>query len=291
MHQVATQSTTHQRHAFTVDVEDYFQVTAFERGIAREQWDSLESRVVRSTARLLELLERKQVTGTFFVLGWVAERFPQLVRDIAAGGHEVGSHSYWHRLVYDLTQDEFREDLRRSRDILEDILGEPVRMYRAPTFSITKASTWAWDILVEEGFRIDSSVFPVRHDRYGMPDAPSEIHRIDTKAGELIEYPMSTTTLARYKLPIGGGGYFRLYPYPLTRYWLARCRHQPFMFYIHPWELDPEQPRVQVGSRITQFRHRVNLHRTEAKLERLFDDFKFGPVSEIVSQELGDEAA
>ena len=207
--------------AFTVDVEDYYQVSAFEGGIDRSQWSVMESRVVPSTQRLLALLRRHNVTATFFVLGWVAEHFPELVREIHNDGHEVGSHSYWHRLIYQQTPAEFREDLRRSRDVLEEIIGVPVTAYRAPSFSITESSSWAFEILVEEGFESDSSVFPIVHDRYGIPGANPRIHAVDTPAGELIEFPPSVMKLWMLNLPVGGGGYFRLYPSLLTRLGLS----------------------------------------------------------------------
>jgi len=270
-------------NAFTVDVEDYFQVTAFERDIPRSQWPDFPSRVVQSTQRLLELLARHRVQGTFFVLGWTAERFPQLVREIHAAGHEIGSHSYWHRLIYEQTPDEFRDDLRRSRDVLTDIIGENITCYRAPTFSITGKSWWALEILVEEGFTVDSSVFPVQHHRYGVPDAERGIHKIHTPSGCITEFPPSTVRLFGRNLPVAGGGYFRLMPVR----WKLRCvrsvsAHRPFMFYMHPWEIDHEQPRLGVGSALNRFRHHVNLSKTEAKLARLLSEFRFGCVRDAL---------
>jgi polysaccharide deacetylase family protein (PEP-CTERM system associated) len=271
-------------NAFTVDVEDYYQVTSFEKDIPRSHWDRMKSRVVGSTHRLLHLMERHRVRGTFFILGWVADRHPQLVRDIADRGHEIGSHSYWHRLVYELTPEEFREDLCRSRDVLEEITGQRVTAYRAPTFSITEKSLWALDILAEEGFEIDSSIFPVYHDRYGVAGAPREIHTIETESGPLTEFPPTVIRCGRLNIPVGGGGYFRLYPFALTRAGLKRCNDRPFMFYTHPWEVDSEQPRLKVASRSSRFRHYVNLSTTEGKLERLFESFPFAPMREILSQ-------
>ena len=238
-------------NALTIDVEDYFQVSGFERHVDRRDWDRYESRVVPNTYRLLSLLEEQQTQGTFFVLGWVAERFPELVRDIHRAGHEIGSHSYWHRLIYQLTPDEFRADLVHSRDVLEQITGEPVTAYRAPSFSITKDSLWALEILVEEGFDSDSSIYPIYHDRYGIPDAQPALHRLATKAGELWEFPASVLRVGRMNLPISGGGYFRLYPLPFTIRALRKVNRQlqrPFVFYAHPWEIDPTQPRLRVGS-------------------------------------------
>jgi polysaccharide deacetylase family protein (PEP-CTERM system associated) len=234
--------------------------------------------VVASTQRVLALLDRHQVAGTFFVLGWVARRFPDLVRSIARAGHEVGSHSYWHRLVYEQTPEAFRSDLRESKAVIEDTLGQPVRCYRAPTFSIVKTSLWALNILAEEGIQHDSSIFPIHHDRYGIPGYPTVPHAISTPAGRLLEFPMSTVRVLRRNLPVAGGGYFRLYPLRISLRLLNRLNRQgtPFVFYIHPWELDPEQPRMTVGSAKTRFRHYVNLGSTERKLDRLLPRFRFG---------------
>ncbi len=264
-------------NAFTVDVEDYFHVQAFERHIDRASWPQFEGRVVGSTHRLLALLDRHAVRGTFFVLGWVAQRFADLVRQIRAAGHDVGTHSYWHRLVYEQTPDEFRRDLRDSKAVLEDILGESVSCYRAPSFSITPRSAWALEILAEEGIGCDSSIFPIRRDRYGWPGGARLPHRIDTPRGQLWEFPLSTVRLGRWNLPIAGGGYFRLYPFGMTSHGLARLNRggQPFVFYVHPWELDPDQPRLDVGSLLGRFRHYVNLRSTYAKLDRLLSRFRF----------------
>jgi len=274
-------------NAFTVDVEDYFQVSAFENDIRRDQWDQFESRVVANTKRILELLARHDVRATFFVLGWVARQYPELVREIHSAGHEIGSHSFWHRLIYTQTPDEFRTDLRQSRDVLADIIGEPITGYRAPSFSITRQSLWALDILAEEGFRIDSSVFPIYHDRYGIPNAKPRIHQITTSAGPLWEFPPSIFRIAGLNLPVGGGGYFRLYPLWCTICCLSavnRKARQPFMFYIHPWEVDAEQPRLGAGSRMSRFRHTVNLSRTERKLDALLRGFHFGPLCDMIEQ-------
>ncbi|MBM4001242.1 MAG: DUF3473 domain-containing protein [Planctomycetes bacterium] len=274
-------------NAFTVDVEDYFHVSAFEGHFDRHSWDSHPCRVLKNTRRILELLDRHNVQGTFFVLGWVADRYPKLVREICRAGHELGSHSYWHRLIYRLDPDEFRMDLRESRDVLEQISGKRVTLYRAPSFSITRQSMWALEILAEEGFRIDSSVFPVYHDRYGIPDAPPEIHRVATPAGSLIEFPATTTRIGPLNMPVSGGGYFRLYPVDLTLRALRSVNERlerPFMFYIHPWEVDPDQPRVRAGSMTARMRHYVNLHRTEDKLDRLLSEFSFDTVSRVVKR-------
>jgi polysaccharide deacetylase family protein (PEP-CTERM system associated) len=273
-------------NAFTVDVEDYFQVTAFETTISRATWDDLPSRVVESTQRLLGLLARHEVRGTFFVLGWVARKFPGLVREIHAAGHEIGSHSFWHRLIYTQSAAEFRADLRQSKELLEDITGTPVTAFRAPSFSITRRSLWALQVLVEEGFTTDSSVFPTRHDRYGIPGARPDIHTLNTPAGPLLEFPPSVARWSRMALPAGGGGYFRLYPYSLTRGLLGhinRRERRPFMFYVHPWEVDPEQPRLGVGSPWSRFRHYVNLASTERKLDRLLREFPCGAMADVLA--------
>jgi polysaccharide deacetylase family protein (PEP-CTERM system associated) len=273
------------RNAFTVDVEDYYHVSAFARIISSRQWDDYESHVVDNTHRILRLLEEYQVRATFFVLGWVADRFPGLVRDIQRSGHEIGCHSYWHRLIYEQTPDEFRDDLLRAKDVIEQISGEQVIAYRAPSFSITQNSLWALEILRDAGICLDSSVVPVRHDRYGIPGAESRIHQIETAAGILLEFPPTVYRAGRLNVPVGGGGYFRLYPYLATRYCLRASQSnakQPVMFYVHPWEVDPLQPRLP-GSALSRFRHYVNLDRTEAKLRRLLRDFRFASFSDVVT--------
>ncbi|MFH1919674.1 MAG: XrtA system polysaccharide deacetylase [Planctomycetota bacterium] len=273
-------------NAFTVDVEDYYHVTAFAGDISRDDWHRYDTRVVDNTRRMLAMLDRHSVRATFFVLGWVAERHPQLIRAIHHIGHEVGSHGYWHRCIYDQSPDEFRDDLRKSRDVLSDIISAPVTAYRAPTFSVTRNSLWALDILVEEGFTVDSSIFPVWHDRYGIPDAEPYAHQIATASGTIWECPPSIVKLARLNCPIGGG-YFRICPLPWTLYGLStinRKQRRPSMFYIHPWEIDPDQPRLKAGSRMSRFRHRVNLSATEQKLDVLLETFRFGPISDVVKQ-------
>ena len=268
-------------NAFTVDVEDYFQVSAFEARVSRDDWDQYHSRVEASTHKILALLERHHVQATFFVLGWVADRCPELVREIHRGGHKIGSHSYWHRLIYTQSREQFRQDLRRSKDALEQVTGEPVTTFRAPSFSITKESLWALDVLVEEGFRIDSSVFPMRHYRYGIPGAEPGVHKISTSAGDLWEFPPSVVRLARLDIPVSGGGYFRLYPLALTRRLLSmvnRKYRRPFVFYVHPWELDPEQPRLRVSSWLARAKHHLNLAATANRLDTLLKEFRFGPI-------------
>lgn len=273
-------------NAMTVDVEDYYQVSAFEGVVDRRDWDHLPSRVEASTYRLLELFDRWNVKCTFFVLGWVARRFPQLVCDIDAAGHEIGSHSFWHRLVYLMSREEFREDLRLSRDVLQDLVGKPITLYRAPSFSITRRSLWALEVLAEEGFTQDSSVVPAWHDRYGVPGAEPRIHQIRTAAGSITEFPPSVAHVCGLRLPISGGGYFRFYPWSMTRHLLRavnRREQRPFVFYMHPWEVDPDQPRLP-GSLVSRFRHYVNLGSTKSRLESLLASFSFGKLSDSVTR-------
>jgi len=271
-------------NAFTVDVEDYFQVSAFADQVPLDSWDSMESRVEGNTLRILDLLDRHQVKGTFFILGWTAERHPELVREICRRGHEIGTHSYWHRLVYEQTAEEFRVDLRMSIDCLEAISGESVMVYRAPSFSITKQSRWALQILAEEGIRFDSSIFPIVHDRYGIPGAERRPHAIELPdiGRTLYEFPPSVCRKWGFNWPVSGGGYFRLYPLQMTLRMLTQINHRmgtPFMFYIHPWEIDPAQPRIK-GSYRSRFRHYQNLESTESKLDRLLSRFRFGTLTE-----------
>jgi polysaccharide deacetylase family protein (PEP-CTERM system associated) len=256
--------------------------------VDRADWDRFESRIVASTDTILEILEAASVRATFFILGWVAERQPGLVRTISAAGHEIGCHSYWHRLVYEQTPQAFREDLRRVRGVLQDLVGRPVVAYRAPSFSITRRSLWALDILIEEGFRYDSSIYPTLHDRYGIAGAPLAPHRLVRPAGEIREFPMPVYRGLGYPLPVGGGGYFRLYPYAVTRTGLRaiNAAGRPVAVYVHPWEFDPGQPRLAPG-RLKAFRHYVNLHRTERRLARLLRDFAFGTLGEVFAMLAG----
>jgi len=279
---------------FTIDVEDYYHVSAFETDIERSAWPGFESRVSDSTRRLLDLLDAHETKATFFVLGWVADHCPALVREIDRRGHEIGSHSYWHRLVYNLTPEQFRSDLRRSKVVLEDLIGKEVASFRAPSFSITRKSLWALEILVEEGIRIDSSIFPTHHDRYGIPDANPDPHVIHTASGDLLEFPPSVLKMGRVNLPVSGGGYFRLKPWPVYRRLVQRVLSagRPFMFYIHPWEVDPEQPDIAIGSRVSRARHYLNLKHTEKKLVRLLGEWSFGTTSQAMdvwSQEAAPE--
>lgn len=274
-------------NALTIDVEDYFQVAALAEAVRYDDWSSMEYRVEANTDRILGLFDQAGVKATFFTLGWVAERSPQLVKRIAQAGHEVASHGYSHQLIYNQTPDVFAEETRRSKGILEDILGTSVTGYRAASYSITNQSRWALDILAEQGFTWDSSIFPVRHDRYGMPGTPRWPHRLTTDKGhELAEFPLSTLKLPGYTLPIAGGGYFRLFPYWFSRCGLGSINRQgrPFVFYLHPWEVDPDQPRLDVKW-LSRFRHYNNLDVCEERLAQLLSDFRFTTMSQVLESE------
>jgi polysaccharide deacetylase family protein (PEP-CTERM system associated) len=271
-------------NAMSVDVEDYFQVSAFDEVVPRATWDQRESRVVANTERLLALFDEAGVRSTFFVLGWVAERHPALVRRIAALGHEIASHGYGHQLVYDLTVDQFRDDVRRSKALLESTAGTAVLGYRAPSYSVVERSLWALDVLIEEGYVYDSSIFPIHHDRYGIPDAPRHAHVRASAAGSILEAPGSTVRCGRVNIPVGGGGYFRLLPYSVTRWGFSRLNtveRRPAIFYIHPWELDPQQPRIEIGT-VTRIRHYRNLHKTERRLRTLMREFAFSTLADVL---------
>jgi polysaccharide deacetylase family protein (PEP-CTERM system associated) len=343
-------------NALTIDVEDYFQVLAFSDVIRYEEWENFECRVERNTNRLLDILDecksnflsnfpnslpqtsvlgpRTSQLATFFVLGWIAERYPNLIRRIKDQGHEIACHGYAHKVIYNQTKEEFREDIRKSKAILEDITGSEVIGYRAPSYSITNKSQWAFEVLVEEGFKYDSSIFPIHHDFYGMPYAPrfpfiislngnsnfefsmlnfelnaaapqhgsttaqqhvfssnashlppNTLHLAPCVTKTLIEFPLSTTRLLGQNLPISGGGYFRLFPYSIIRKGLKSINekeNKPFIFYVHPWELDIEQPHIKNASMRSRFRHYVNLNKTENKFRTLLKDFNFLPVKEIL---------
>ena len=274
-------------NALTVDVEDYFQVSAFAGCVARSEWDTLESRVCRNTERLLELFEQAGTHATFFVLGWVAERFPELVKRIHGAGHELASHSYEHGLVYDITPEAFAKDLARAKTAIGNAAGVEVQGYRAPSYSITNRSLWALDVLVREGYKYDSSIYPIRHDRYGIPDWPRHVHRIDRAGGSIWELPGSTIARVGTNFPVGGGGYFRLLPYAWTRMGIASLnRHEgrAAIFYLHPWEIDPDQPRIRAGL-LSRVRHYYGLDKTEARLRRLLAEFRFGRVVDVLAQE------
>ena len=271
-------------NALTIDVEDYFQVAALAEAVRREDWHSMEYRVEANTNSLLGLLDKHNTKATFFTLGWVAEKSPELVRTIHKAGHEIASHGYSHQLIYNQTPKVFREETRRSKAILEDITGEAITGYRAASYSITNQSRWALDILAEEGFVWDSSIFPVHHDRYGMPGTPRWPHRLTTDQGhELAEFPLSTLKFPGYTLPIAGGGYFRLFPYWFSQWGLGSINRQgqPFVFYLHPWEVDPGQPKLDVKW-FSRFRHYNNLDVCEARLDKLVSHFSFVPMGEVL---------
>ena len=268
-------------NALTIDVEDYFQVSAFAPYIQRSDWDARECRVERNVGRILDMLAAQKTHATFFTLGWIAQRYPHLVRRIADEGHEVASHGYGHERVSDLTPEAFAHDIRTAKHLLEDIAGVAVTGYRAPSFSIGQGNLWALDVLQQEGYRYSSSIYPIQHDHYGMPDAPRFAHRIRP---DLIEVPPTTLRMFNRNLPSSGGGYFRLFPYALSRWMLRQVNQndqQPAIFYFHPWEIDAAQPRVAGIDARTRFRHYVNIPRMEQRLQRLLQDFQWGRMDHI----------
>lgn len=268
-------------NALTIDVEDYFQVSAMAPYIARSEWDRCECRVERNVDRILALLAERGIHATFFTLGWIAERYPALVRRIVAQGHELASHGYGHQRVTDLDESAFRDDVTRAKGMLEDLSGVQVLGYRAPSFSIGASNLWALDVLEQAGYRYSSSIYPVQHDHYGMPDAPRFAYR--PRAG-LLEVPPTTLRVFNRNLPSSGGGYFRLFPYALSRWMLQSVNQrdgESAIFYFHPWEIDPDQPRVAGIDLKTRFRHYVNLQRNEAKLCRLLDDLRWDRMDRI----------
>jgi len=262
-------------NALTIDVEDYFQVSAFAPHVPRANWDARECRVEQNVERILALLADANARGTFFTLGWIAERYPAIVRRIAAEGHEIASHGFGHQRASEQSPMEFLADIRLAKAIIEDVAGCEVRGYRAPSFSIGTSNPWAFDAIAAAGYRYSSSIYPIRHDHYGVPDAPRFVH--ESRPG-LLEIPVATVRMARSNWPAGGGGYFRLLPYVLSRWSIRRInRHdrQPAMFYFHPWELDPEQPRIDGPDAKTRFRHYLNLRRMAPRLTRLLRDFRW----------------
>jgi polysaccharide deacetylase family protein (PEP-CTERM system associated) len=277
----------------TVDVEDYFHVQAFANVISRSDWECYPSRVEQNTLRLLEIFACRQVRATFFVLGWVAERFPRLVQAIYKAGHRVGCHGYAHRVIFEGTEVDFRNDLRRARQIIEDITGTKIISFRAPSYSITAETLWAFEILGEEGFEYDSSVFPILHDTYGISDAPRFPYCKRLKCGRQInEFPPSTLRVLGNNMPIAGGGYLRLFPYKITAWaihHLNQSERQPAMVYLHPWEIDPDQPRISASWR-SRFRHYNNLDSTETKCLKLLNDFSWAPMEEVLAMCLTAEA-
>lgn len=271
-------------NVLSVDVEDYFHVAALSETIKMDDWSGISPRVVDNTRRLLDLFDRHQVKATHFVLGWVAERFPDLIKEIDARGHEVASHGYSHQLVYDQTPETFYNETVRSKEILENILGKAIIGYRAASYSITNKSLWALDILHDLGFIYDSSIFPIRHDRYGIPDAEPLPHKLKTpKGNHIVEFPLTTSSVLGIKVPAAGGGYFRLYPYAFSKYLLSKVQksNKPIVFYLHPWEIDHAQPRVKVSA-LSTFRHYNNLDKCEQRLEKLLEDFSFATMSEVL---------
>jgi polysaccharide deacetylase family protein (PEP-CTERM system associated) len=273
------------KNAITIDLEDYYQVTAFST-VVLDQWDAFPSRIEHNTADLLAILAQANVCATFFTLGWVAKRYPKLVREIASNHHEIACHSNAHRSVFEMTRDEFREDTLEAKKLLEDITGAQVRGYRAPSFSIKRNSLWAYEILAELGFTYDSSIFPIRHPSYGWPQAPRFPFAIRTQCGLITEFPLPTLELAKGRAPIGGGAYFRLLPYWYTRWGLRHLNvseERPACVYLHPWELDADQPRIR-GSLSAQLRHYFGLRGVKSKLRRLLSDFEMQPLGLLIEQ-------
>lgn len=265
------------RNALTIDVEDYFMVSAFEQYVEKKDWDRYENRVVPNTRKILSILGETGTKGTFFVLGWVAEKYPELAKEIHQQGHEVACHGYAHRLIYDQTKDEFRQDIRRAKKILESTCGAQVLGYRAPSFSVIEDTQWALDVLAEEGFSYDASVFPAPHSRGGLAGAKRYPYRLNG----LMEFPMSTVRILGKNFAFSGGGYFRLLPYPFIRWGIQSCNREgfPSIVYLHPWEFDPEQPRMKAKA-VDRFKHYLNLDKTEAKFRNMIRDFEFGTIQD-----------
>ncbi len=269
------------RNAMSIDVEDYFQVSALAPYISRADWDTRECRAESNVRRILAMLDEAGVKATFFTLGWIAERHPQLVRDIVSGGHELASHGYGHERACDLDRQAFSQDVKRAKALLEDLGGVAVQGYRAPSFSIGTQNLWAFDVLQEAGYRYSSSVYPIVHDHYGMPDSPRFAYAV---RDGLIEVPVTTNRIGGRNLPSSGGGYFRLLPYGVSRWLIRRVNEvdaQSAVFYFHPWEIDPDQPRVEGVDAKSRFRHYVNLTKTEGRIRRLLKDFAWGRMDDI----------
>ena len=268
-------------NALTIDVEDYFQVSAFAPYIQRSEWEQRECRVERNVMRILGLLSERDIKATFFTLGWIAERYPQLVREITAQGHEVASHGYGHERASDMSAAAFRADIDHAKKLLEDITGEAVRGYRAPSFSIGVGNLWAFEALERAGYRYSSSIYPIQHDHYGMPDSPRFAYRV---GGGLLEIPVTTLRMMNRNVPSSGGGYFRLLPYAISRWMLRRVNQkdrESAIFYFHPWEIDTDQPRIPGIDLRTRFRHYVNIGRMEERLKALLVDFRWGRMDDI----------
>jgi polysaccharide deacetylase family protein (PEP-CTERM system associated) len=275
-------------NALTIDVEDYFQVAAFDRYVQRNQWDSYTLRVEDNTRRILGMLDEFEIKATFFVLGWIAERCPALIKEIAGKGHEISCHGYGHELIYRIGPSAFRRDIHRAKQILEDLCGSKVNGYRAPSYSITKRSMWALDILIEEGFQYDSSIFPIYHDIYGIPGASRFPGILLCQNGSIREFPLTTLPIRlagwQYRLPIAGGGYLRIlpvWPIKLGIQKINREEGQPTVLYLHPWEVDPKQPRIKAGLK-SRFRHYHNLHKTEEKFRYLLKSISYGTMAEVL---------
>jgi polysaccharide deacetylase family protein (PEP-CTERM system associated) len=272
-------------NALTFDIEDYYQVEAFKDFITFEEWSRYPSRVVENTRKITAILDEQNVKATFFILGWTAERFPDMVKQLADNGHEIATHGYSHQMVYTQTKAAFEEDLVKSIEVLENISGKKIIGYRAPTYSIIEESFWAFDILIRHNLLYDSSIFPIIHDRYGVPDGERFPYRIERGNGQsIIEFPLSTLRFWKWNFPIAGGGYLRLFPYWFLKkslQWLNR-QGKLGIIYLHPWELDPEQPRIPDIPPITRFRHYINLHSTAIKLRNLIRDFEFVPIRDIL---------
>ena len=280
----ATAPPTHLTNALTIDVEDYFQVSAFAPYIRRDEWDARPCRVERNVDRILELLAEREVKATFFTLGWVAERYPQLVKRIVQGGHELASHGYGHERASDLDPAAFTDDVTRAKAILEDLGGLPVLGYRAPSFSIGRGNLWAFDVLARAGYRYSSSIYPIAHDHYGMPESPRFAYRLPN---DLLEVPVTTLRVGGRNLPSSGGGYFRLLPYAVSRWMIGRVNRadrEAAVFYFHPWEIDAGQPRIAGIDAKTRFRHYVNIPRMEGRLQALLRDFRWGRMDHIFLQ-------
>ena len=275
-----------QKNAMTVDVEDFFQVSALEPYISRENWQNYAGRVEANTDRILEMFSQHQVRATFFTLGWVAEQYPALVKRIVEQGHDLASHGWDHKRVTTLTRQEFGEDIRRARERLEDVSATRVTGYRAPSYSFTVKNDWAHDVLAEEGYQYSSSIAPIKHDLYGIPDAPRFAHRCANN--EILELPITTTRILKKNYPCGGGGWFRLYPYGISKWAINRVNlkdNEPAIFYFHPWEIDPDQPRIEGTDLRTRFRHYQNLATMEPKLQRLLADFEWCTIPDVYADE------
>jgi polysaccharide deacetylase family protein (PEP-CTERM system associated) len=284
----ATSRNPASKNALTCDVEDYFQVSAFETLISRDSWHERECRIPRNVDRALALYDAAGVHGTFFTLGWVAEHFPEVVRRISKAGHEVASHGMQHIRVWDQSPEDFRADITRTKKLLEDVTGQRVRGYRAASWSLDERTPWAHQIMAESGYVYSSSIFPISHDHYGIPDAP--VYPFFVKSAGILEIPASTSRLLSRNVPAAGGGWFRLLPLPISRWLLRRSRHStgaPAVFYFHPWELDPDQPRVQGISTRTRFRHYINLTRFEPRLAQILHEFEWDRMDAIY---LGDDS-